>query len=410
MKNSGVNMVMIKQNNRSTILKVLKSYGALSRKDIADIVNLTPAAVTILISEMIAEGIVKEMGQLEEEDKRAGRKKILVDINYNHKYVMGINIESEKVCIGIANLKGEIVNQVDIQADPAIPPEDLLCQVVDEYIQILWKENILKQDILGVGVGIVGKLDITKGESIHAYGLWKEKVAVRDILQNKLDLPVTVDNNVRALALTEMDYGRNGDYTSLLFVKYGPGLGSTMIINREVYYGSHYTAGEIGHMIIDKDGLECKCGNKGCLEAVASYKAIMKEIKALFSKQNSPHLYELCKGDEKNIHIQAILSASERGDEKVRKILMKTAEYIARGIYNAVKLYDPEKVVLFGEIFKNAMFKQFVLEAFENLIAEKDSKDILEVSALNSQSVCLGGVTLAIRKFFYQTGGKNTNN
>lgn len=402
----GKNMGLIKQENRTSILKVLKKNGMISRKDIAGIVELTPASVTILVNEMIEDGIIKETGELEEDDKRAGRKKILVDINYNYKYVVGISIEAEYINIGIANLKGDIIAETNwANMDKEMKPEEFLNMVADRCVNLFWKENILKDRILGIGVGIVGLVDKNSGKSKHAYGLWKDDIYVGEILEKALGLPVVVDNNVRALAVAEMDYKSEQDISDMLFVKHGPGVGSAMIVGKEIYYGANNKAGEIGHTIGNMGGELCKCGKRGCLETVASKKAILKNVKAIFSKEKTSLLYSKCDGDFDKVRLDKIFDAAFSGDEEVRKVITQVAVYMALAISNAVSLYDPQRVILYGETFGCQEF----FDEFKNVIKEMVLVDNLDefvnVSKINDKKNYIGGVALAIREFFFKAGG-----
>ena len=171
----GINMGGIKQKNRISILNILRGQGAMPRKDIAKQIQLTPASVTIIVNKMIEEGVMREMGELEESDKRAGRKKILIDINYDIKYVIGVSIESEICSIGVANIKGTVINSTSIYINKELQPEEILQGIADQCITLLWKENILKENVLGVGVGIIGPVDAKEGVSKHAYGLWNTR-------------------------------------------------------------------------------------------------------------------------------------------------------------------------------------------------------------------------------------------
>lgn len=405
-KEKGINMGLIKQENRTSILKVLKNNGMISRKDIAMIVELTPAAITILVNEMIGEGIVKETGELEEDDKRPGRKKILIDINYNYKYVLGINIEVEYINIGIANIKGEIIAETNWPTmDKEMKPEELLNMIADRCVNLFWKEGILKESILGVGVGIIGLVDKNSGISKHAYGLWKNIISVKEILEKALGLPVVVDNNVRALAVAEMDYKSEQDISDMLFVKHGPGIGSAMIVGKEIYYGANNKAGEIGHTIGNIDGELCKCGKRGCLEMIASKQAILKNTKAIFSQEKTPFLYLECDGSLDKISVEKIFEVAFSGDEEVRKIIRQAAVYMALAICNAVTLCDPQRVILYGEAFK---YKQFLKE-FKDIIKEmvlvENLEEFISISKLNDKKNYIGGVALAIREFFFNVGG-----
>ncbi len=408
-RNKGINMSTIKQENRASILKILKTNGAASRKDIADIIELTPAAVTIIVNEMIQEGIIKEVGQLEEKDKRAGRRKMLLNIEYSYKHVIGINIESDKVSIGIANLNGQIIHHHVMQLDKTIAPTQFLKKIASTCMKILWKQNIVRENVIGVGVGIVGRVDLVSGSSKHAYGLWREEVEVKRTLEHALSIPVVIDNNVRALALAEMEYASEGNLDNMLFVKCGPGIGSAMIINREIYYGTHSMAGEIGHMVMDDDGPICKCGQRGCLEALASQEAMIKRLLNDFSKENMPILYALTRGCRESISFANMELAYESGETMLQSIIDEATAYLARGIVNVIRVYDPKKVILYGEIFKWPLFHARVLYRLRQIISDDILHELIVISSLESESDCIGGIALAIRTYFYKIGGMNTH-
>lgn len=400
-------MGLIKQENRSSILKILKNNGMVSRKDIAIMVGLTPAAVTILVNDMIEGGIIKEAGELEEDDKRAGRKKILIDINYNYKYVLGISIEAEYINIGIAAISGEIIAETNWSTtiDKDMKPEEFLNMISDRCVNLLWKEGILKESILGVGVGIVGLVDKNSGTSKHAYGLWKDSVPVKGILEKALGIPVVVDNNVRALAVAEMDYKSEQDISDMLFVKHGPGIGSAMIVEKEIYYGANNRAGEIGHTIGNVDGELCKCGKRGCLEMLASKDAILKNVKSIFSKEKTPLLYSICDGCMDNISIGNVFEAAFSGGQQERAIIKQVAVYMAVAISNAVSLCDPQKVILYGKTFRYGQFLNEIKDIIKDMVLVDDLDEFITISKLNDKENYIGGVALAIREFFYNVGG-----
>lgn len=401
----GRNMVALKQSNRSQILNILRFLGPTSRKDIAKMMQLTPAAVTILVNEMINEGILKEMGQSLEEDKRVGRKKVLIDINSNYKYVLGINIETELISIGVANLKGEVISSKTIELDYNKTYRETLLEICNECINLLWRNNITKEDVLGVGVGIIGLVDEKEGLSLRAYGLWEEKVPVVKIIEKNIGLKTVLENNVRALALSEIDNSMTDGLNNMLFIKYGPGIGATMIIDGEIYYGSCKTAGELGHTIIDLNGPKCKCGRNGCLESIASYKAILKHIKSVFSSKNTPFLYDMCNGKEEDIDFNKVIQAYILGEKYIIEYLDKTIYYFAAGISNAISLFDPQRIVLYGEAFNNDVFLKKILSSLENLNTNKNIDEIIYISKQNNKTNYIGGVSLALREMFYKVGG-----
>jgi predicted NBD/HSP70 family sugar kinase len=401
---TGKNMATVKLQNRQSILNILKNFGAISRADIAMKLSLTPAAITIIVNEMVKEGIIKEVGQLEEKDKRSGRKKVLIDINYDCKYVIGINIEPDYINIGVSNIKCDTRIFKRFPTGEVKVPEEFLENIASYCMNMLWKENILKEDILGVGVGIIGHVEDEQGVSKQAFGLWNKSVPIKKILEGYLGIPVVVGNNVRTLAIGEMDYSTKENIGNMLFIKYGPGIGAALINNNELYNGSNNSPGEIGHAIADYNGKKCSCGRQGCLETLVSQKALIEALSPAFSKETTPILYELASGDMENLSLRLIAKAAETGGEFERELFSKALYYTAIVIGNAVSLCDPHKVVLYGEVFKYNFVINKLKEHLSSLFVDINWDSRIDLSVLNNKSNFIGALALALREFFYKTG------
>lgn len=400
-RSSGANMSDVKINNRTLILNQLKE-GKKSRKDIAEKIKLTPASVTILVNEMIQDGCIRETGQMEE-TLRVGRKKVFIEINKHYKYAIGVNIEPGTLSIGISNLKLELVEYKDIDIN-GMSVDQVMKIIIETTMEMLWNMNISKNDVLGVGVGIVGIVDSKKGISKRAYGLWKTPVDIEGILSDGLKLPVVVENNVRALALAEMELTKNKDIENMVFIKYGPGIGSATITNKEIYKGTYNNAGELGHMIMDISGKECKCGQRGCLETVASTRAIIQDMKNAFSKEVLPILYKLVEGNKENIDEGAIMEAYKLGEVEIVKEINKVWEYLGIGMVNMIKLFDPYKIVIYGELFKDEEFLNKIVHEIEKYGNFDNITNRIQASILDNKR-CIGGVVLVVTELFYKKGG-----
>jgi len=399
-KASGINMSDVKVNNRALILNQLKE-GKKSRKDIAEKIKLTPAAVTILVKELIQEGCISECGQIEN-SSRVGRKKVYIELNRNYKYAIGVNIEPNHVCVGIANVKAEIIKYEEMIIT-GISVKQIMKMIVKTCLNLLWNLNISKNDVLGIGVGIVGIVDSENGVSKQAYGLWNKEVDIRNILSNKLKLPVLVENNVRVLALAEMELTEHKYIKNMVFIKYGPGIGSAIITNEEIYKGSYNSAGELGHMIIDMNGKVCKCGQKGCLETVASMLTLIDEIKNEFSSETYPILYKSVCGSIDKINEDIIIEAYKLGEKKIVDKINKAWRYLGTGIVNILRFYDPHKIIIYGELFHEQVFLEKLIEEVNNQGHESNVINKIERSIL-IQEKCIGGVVSVIKELFYETG------
>lgn len=398
---SGINMSDVKISNRAMILNQVKRNPK-SRKDIAEKLNLTPAAITMLVNELIEEGCIRENGMVEAASGRAGRKKVYIELNPSYRYIAGVNIEGKTMTVGIGNLRYEILASLaeSIKGHTSDQVLERCAQIIE---MLLAKLKIKSKKVLGVGVGIVGKVNTTEGISKHAYGIWDHEVNIAEILSERLSMPVLVENNVRALALAEMELMQRRKISNMVFLKLGPGIGSAIILEKEIYKGANSDAGEIGHMITNLDGKKCQCGLVGCLETVASIQCILEEIKSDFATDNYPVLRTLSEGDVNKFKEEDLIEAYLQGDEDVVIKINQLIQYLTVGIINSIKFYDPHKLVLYSEMFNESVLYERLMG--EIRAHEQDGAiDVrIESSKLESPK-CVGGVVMGAQKLFFSIG------
>lgn len=321
MKYKGLNLENVKNNNRSAILNILNNLGAMSRKDIAEKTGLTPASVTLICTELLEEGVIYELGEMVEE-KRAGRKKISVDINPTYKYILCICIESNETYITITDCKGHVIKSIVSETEKSMEPEDFLVKIAGDSTKLLWEVGISKDKLLGAAVSVPGKVDRKKGISLNTFSIWTKPVPIADILKKELSINVVVENNLKASAESELLFGYGKDHDDFVILKWGPGVGSAIIMRHRIYQGSGGLAGEIGHVSLGKGGKKCNCGKTGCLETELSVKAIKEDM-----------------------------TAAAGNKTKEKKIMKDKLDKLAFTMRNYVSLVDPSKVILIGPMF-----------------------------------------------------------
>lgn len=400
-KTRGLNVSSIKLKNRSLILRLLRDRGPLSRREMALLSGLTPAAVTNLVNEMIDQGILKEVGMAQRSSK-AGRRRILVDIDKERKYIIGLNISTRTTSVGVSDMDFNLLAHEEFDTGGDRSPAEFLNEISSRVMQMLWKQSITKDDVLGVGVGIVGSVDPESGQSNLAYGIWSQPVNIRRILEESLEIKVVVENNVRALAVSELSLQKHLGVSNLIFVKHSPGLGSAVIINQSLFYGSTDCAGEIGHMVIERGGPLCRCGQKGCLEALTSAEKMIWEVKELMRKGETPWLN--LNADEKCLVMEEIVEAYEVGDVGVIRVVEMALEYLSLGIANVMKIFDPQRVILYGPLFKSDQIFQSILRKIDQLVPGSNSSSVVQLSALDSDNKIIGGLSLVLERLFFETG------
>ena len=347
---TGINLENVKMSNRSAILKLLNDCGAMSRKDIAMKLGLTPATVTLICTDLLSSGILLEKGELEEA-KRAGRRKVLIDINYGYRYVLSVSIEAEKTSIAINDLKGHCLGIKRLKTDGAQEPAIFLKLVSDESKALMWEQGISRDMVLGIGISVPGPVNRKSGISQHAYRIWNDPVPVGELVRQQMDLPVIVENNVKAFAEGELIYGSGKEQENLLFIKWGPGVGSAIIIQNRIYDSQNSKTAEIGHCIIEKDGRQCRCGRKGCLETHVATHAIARQVRDACIEETMPELYHMVEGDASRIEARNVAEWLELPDPGLQQILDDIVEQLARVAVNTITLLAPDKVIIYGELF-----------------------------------------------------------
>ncbi len=369
MRHTGLNMETVKRSNRSSILRLINNEGPISKKDIAERLSLTPAAVTQICSEFMDSRLLVERGVGDEEIVRAGRKKVLIDIAPEYCYLYGINVEPEYTRMAICNLKGEAFACTEMNTEREQAPELFLREVADACEVLRRKCHIAKEKLAGVGVGITGIVDKQNAESLHAYGIWEKPVAVGRILEEYLKLPVRLENNVNAFAEAELIFGVGRQYDDLLLVKWGPGVGSSIIIDNHIYEGNCGKTAELGHFIVEKDGALCSCGRHGCLETKVAVAVLQREL---------PGFPEYI------------------ADEHAA-LLTEAVDLLARSIVNAATILAPEKIVLYGSVLHNEHIYRMVKRACEEYDAALAGERIC-CSALAEKEGYIGPVAYFIKE------------
>lgn len=400
---TGFNLGNVKISNRSSILKLLNDHGAMSRKDIASETGLTPAAVTLICTDLITAGILVEKGEVEEE-KRAGRKKVLIDINYQYKYVLSISIEAETTCVTISDLEANCLAIRKIPMDASREPEQFLKNIVDEGKALMWEQGISREQVLGVGVSVWGVVDRKNGISQHALRVWPEAVPVCEILRKYMDFPVILENNIRAFAEAELIYGSGKKQENLLFIKWGPGVGSAIIVQNQIYRGYESKSGEIGHVVMVRNGKKCHCGRRGCLETRVATHPIAERVREACNPERMPVLYKAIDGDVSRIQARSMREWISTDDPGMWEVLDEVIEELAVMVVNTVTVQAPDQVICFGSMFDMPHF----YEKFVKYCEYYDSAytgDYIVKSALAEKFEYIGPVAVVVNELFLM--GKN---
>lgn len=415
MEQHGISKLDLKRRNRMQVLKILKQRGPTSRIDIAGMLELTRAAVTIITNEMIEQGIIQEIGEYKHVSEKAprGRKKILIDINHHYKFAVGVTIEEDVVSVGLSTLAGDVLDKRNAAVDPSTDKRDIY-EFVEKAIREVMADNCLdRSSILGIGFGIFptmySQLEIEVSDGVPNYSKIKAYVA------SLTDLPTVFDNSVKGTAMANIDFLKTKDPNrhNIAFLQYGSTMHFVVTNLNDPIVSYDNRTGFVDKMIIDPNASErCSCGRRGCVENEITPQAITRKIRAVYSKDSTPALYSGTEGKAGAITLERVYDAYSRNDEPVIRIVDRTLELTAVLLNNLYFSTNPQKIVLHHFRFSPELADDAFFSMLKNHVTAIGGSRVaskIEQSIIEDKHRFLSGAAIAIRELFFDKGGFDKN-
>ncbi len=333
----------MQQANRALVLALIRHDPTLSRASIARQTTLSPASVSGIVDHLIREGFVREGAA--EATGVVGRRPMHLVFNPAARVTLGIAIDVRDVTVGLVDLGGKMrATQRAPIASEAGP-----ATIVDTVTQVARRalRGVASRNVLGIGVAVPGLVRWPDGVILFSPNLEWRDVPIQAMLEERLGRPVLVDNEVRALALAEHSYGAARGARTVVVIDAAYGVGGAVIIDGALYRGVHGAAGEVGHNIVEPNGAVCGCGNRGCLETVASAHGLVARTADALATGRASALTTDASG---GLTLDHIVAAARGGDALARELLARAATYLGLAVANAIDNWDPERVVLSGSV------------------------------------------------------------
>lgn len=333
--------INIRALNQRAVLSVIHRNGQISRIKLAAELKLSPAAVTDMTSALISKGLVYEARA--GTSSTVGRKPILLEINYDHAYVIGVKVSNAVVTTALTNLRAEVTTwHVDRLTDHKL---DSVVNTIGSAVQRSCEEAQLNpEQFVGLGVSLPGIVEPDTGNYRYSALLGWRDLPLGRLLEAHVGVPTLVDNDVNALAAAEAWFGSGRKRDSFLVVTLGRGVGLGIVIGGGVYRGPHGGAGELGHVTLDPKGPTCSCGKQGCLEAYLADEALVeqarKRVQAFPMYGDSDTLVQLAHEG----HHDAVALYAEAGD------------MLGRALGSLTNIFAPSLIILSGEGMRAAPF------------------------------------------------------
>jgi len=372
---------------RRRILRTCIGNGCCSIADLSQEIGISVPTVTKLISELIEDGFLEDKGKI---GTSGGRRPNIYGLNPNAGYFLGIDVARQHFHIAVSDFRGEIIlfiQDIEFVLEANADSFRTMCSRIKEEIK---KANIPWEKVLGVGVSLSGRVNPEKGFSLTYFV--SDDIPLKDLFQKELDVPVTIENDSRAMAYGEyLTLGKNAN-PNMLFINISWGLGMGIIMNGELYYGTSGFSGEIGHFPLLDNNVICRCGKVGCLETGASGSALKQWILTKLAEGRQSSLSKL-----EDIRLHNILEAIEQGDVLAIEGIGQIGETLGRGIAGLINLFNPGLVVIGGRLIVGRDYLMLPIKtAVNKLSLSKVSADTkIRFSVLERKAASVGDCLLS---------------
>ncbi|MEO8287879.1 MAG: ROK family protein [Chloroflexota bacterium] len=316
--------------------------------------------------------------------------------NGPERLVAGVDVGGTKVAVLIVDDHDNVCSRLTV---PTIlnGPESTLAGIVAAVQEAVGRAGADISDVAAVGVGVPGRVDTETGVVRSAVNLGWREMPVGEAISARLGVPCFLENDVRMAAIGVQRYMGSSANRNIAYVSIGTGIAAGMILDGHIYRGAHGLAGEIGHMIINRDGKRCPCGARGCLETVAAGPAIAA-LGAEAAASGTPTILR----DYGPVTTEAVYSAARDGDAAAQEITRSVGCYLALALQQLIVAYDMECIVLGGGVSRaGEAFLQPILSELAHLrensalTTEMIQPDMIRLLPPNYEAGPWGGVMLA---------------
>lgn len=381
-----------KEHNRNLVLKIIFDRETISRAEIARITSLTRTTVSDIVADLLDEGLVSEIGV---GPSQIGKSPILLSLVEDSRYVIGLNLALDQFCGAVVNLRGKIQKMVVLPVSDSSGKDALgaVYEILDQLIDSPYAP------LVGIGVGTPGLINSRDGIVVNAVNLDWQDLPLARLLEDRYGLPVQVLNDSQAAAVGEYNYGNSHTADSnLVVINAHQGIGAGIMINGRLFPGDGGGAGEIGHIVVaPESGLLCRCGKRGCLEAVASAQALVRRVQALMSQAADIPLPTA----PQEINLSVIEQAYANGDPLVEEIVLDTAQFMGMAVSSLVGTLNIHRILLTGDMTR---FGQPWLAVIQAVVAQNTLQKLaqdtrVDFGKLGGDSVILGAAALLANNY-----------
>ncbi|WP_324677356.1 ROK family protein [Hymenobacter sp. GOD-10R] len=381
------------------IVKHLYVKGAKTNADICSRFNISSPTSIAMLNELIVEGLVEKQGRGK---SIGGRKPELYGLCDRSLFVLSIQIEKFKTRMAIFDNNNQII--IGVQTFSIELTKDLgaLEQVYAHASELIQASGIDPKKLVGVGISMPGLVSSKEGNNQTYLLTTEEPDSLQQLLEHRFGKPVFIQNDAKSATLAEYRFGLAHGRRDVLVLSMDWGIGMGVLLDGKLRSGASGFAGEFGHIPLVEGGALCHCGKRGCLETVASGSAIVRNAREGIKAGQNTLLNKLSAYEIEQLEPEQVISAANDGDQFAINILAEVGTNLGKGIAILIQLFNPELIILGGEI---AQAKQFLMPAIQQAIntycmTQLREKTSIMVSELGTNAVILGSVATVMENIF----------
>lgn len=354
---------------RRAVLDAIRRGGHVARADVASCTGISRPTVTTITAELLQAGLIEEVPKVDgaADDRARGRPRIDLKLRGAAHLVAGVKIGTRVISIVLMDFEGRLTGEHETPLSATeLAPDALLAALDVALSAAVNMAGYQRNDLSAIGIGLAGFVDPSEGFVHWSPSLTTRNLPFGDMLNQRLGVPVFLDNDVNLVAVAEQYFGLAQGVSNFLVVTIESGVGMAIVLGDEIYRGNRGCAAEFGHTKVQLDGALCRCGQRGCLEAYVADYALLREAAVLGS------LNEDAPPEQR---IQTILQAARNGDPMASSIVSRAGRMFAMGLANLVNVFDPQLIILSGDRMQfEHLYAEEVLDSIKSSIVRVDAK------------------------------------
>lgn len=378
---------------RQQIFEHIRAAGLCARVDVANYLNVSPASVTAITTDLLDSGLLEEITSTTRDGEPSrGRPRVSIGVRSESFYVGGIYLGDVRNTAIIVDFGGNVIGSASVPHDISQrTPESLINEADKVLAEALVDANLPKEALSGIGLGMPGLIDTKSGVVVWSPLLDRRGFNLQKLAFEKFNIHVDIDNDANIVTLAELWFGKARAVPSFVVVTIEHGIGMGIVINHKLYRGAQGLGMEFGHTKVQLDGALCRCGQRGCLEAyIADYALAREAATALGSDtpaNSNPHIV-----------LQSLFTEAKNGNEAALSIFRRAGRYLAVGLSNIINIFDPGLVIISGERMQyDYLYAEEVISELTTMTLDRNRKQpTIEINAWGHLIWAQGAAALAL--------------